>query len=214
MVFHSNRSPILSRSFILAAVLLSLFGCGNIKRAMYAPEDRDQWQQAERVITSLGIQPGQQVADLGAGGGYFTFPLAKAVGPLGKVYAVDVDPDMTRYLEERASSEGYANVEVILAEPEDPHLAPGTLDLIFTCNTYHHLEDRAAYFARVLRSLRPGGRVAIIDHKPEGWFQRIFPHSSRAELIRSEMQAAGYRLLVEHDYLERQYFQTYARGAD
>ncbi len=214
MLFHSNRNPIVSRSILLAVVLLSLCGCGSIKRALYAPEDRGQWQQTERVITSLGIQAGAHVADLGAGGGYFTFPLAKAVGPLGKVYAVDVDPDMTRYLEQRAASEGYANVEVILAEPADPHLAEGTLDLLFTCNTYHHFEDRTAYFARLLHSLRPGGRVAIIDHKPEGWFQWIFPHSSSAELIRSEMEAAGYRLLVEHDYLEKQFFHTYARASD
>ena len=121
MLFHSNRNPIVSRSILLAVVLLSLCGCGSIKRALYAPEDRGQWQQTERVITSLGIQAGAHVADLGAGGGYFTFPLAKAVGPLGKVYAVDVDPDMTRYLEQRAASEGYDNVEVILAEPADPH---------------------------------------------------------------------------------------------
>ncbi len=212
MLFRSIRGP--TRSFILIALLLTLCGCGRIKRAVYEPADRGEWQQVERVISSLEIQPGQRVADLGAGGGYFTFHLAEAVGPEGKVYAVDIDSDMTRHLEQRASREGYANVEVILAEPGDPRLPKGTLDLLFTCNTYHHLEDPSAYFARVMSSLRPGGRVAIIDHKPEGWFQRIFPHSSRAESVASEMETAGYRLLVEHDYLEKQNFQTFARELD
>lgn len=209
-----NTSSNIVRCFVVLSLLLTVFGCGRIKRAIYAPDDRDEWQQPARVVGSLAIAPGQQIADVGAGGGYFTFLLADAAGDSGKVYAVDVDSDMTEFLAEKASQAGYTNVEVILAEPSDPQLPERTLDLVFTCNTYHHIEDRVGYFETIARSLRPGGRVAIVELKPEGWFQRIFPHSSSAEMIRDEMTSAGYRLLEEHDYLERQYFQIYAREAE
>ncbi len=202
------------RGLAAALALLAMvagFGCDRIKRRIYEPPDRDSWQHPEQVIQSLGLKAGQHVADLGAGGGYFTFRLTDAVGPKGRVYALDIDPGMTRFLDERAHEEGYTNVEVILGEAADSKLPDGAVDMIFTCNTYHHLADRSAYFTRIKESLTAEGRVAIIDHKPEGWFQWIFPHSSLSEDIRREMEAAGYELEVEHEFLPKQSFLIFRR---
>ena len=162
------------------------------------------------MIGSLDIQRGDRVADLGAGGGYFTPRLAEAVGPSGRVYAVDVDEDMLEHVIKRTAEEGHSNVEAVLAAYHDPLLPESGVDLIFTSNTYHHLENRTTYFDQAKRYLRPGGRVAIIEHKRSGWFQKLFPHYTRAEVIRSEMQAAGYRLEHEYDFLERQSFLVFA----
>jgi predicted methyltransferase len=195
----------------LAALSLSLgLGCTDLKRFAYEGFGRDRWQHADQVVRALDIQPGSRVADLGAGGGYFTFRLADAVGPEGIVYAVDIDDGMIRYLERRARREGRANVRTILAAPDDPRLPAGGVDLVFTCNTYHHLGDRVTYFARLRESLRPDGRVAIIDSTGVGLFHRLFGHATPADTIRREMEAAGYRLEVPHDFLDRQSFLVFA----
>ena len=204
----------LPRVWITALLVASLSGCAAWKRIAYDGFfGRDGWQQPERVVEVLEIRPGARVADLGAGGGYFTFRLADAVGPDGRVYAVDVDRDMTDYLGERAREEGLDNVVVVLAQYDDPLLPEAGVDLIFTVNTYHHFKDRSAYFARAARALAPGGRVAVIDFRPEGLFQRLFPHSTSAEVIRTEMESAGYRLDAEYDFLEDQSFQVFGSGA-
>ncbi len=201
--------------FIVAAVLIVVLcsGCARFKSFGYSGFGRDGWQKPDEVVDSLGVRAGDRIADLGAGGGYFTFRLAEAAGPDGKVYAVDVDQEMTEYLEERAKSESPENVEVILAEYHDPLLPEGGVDLLFTCNTYHHIQNRAEYFANVQKYLSPNGRVAIIDFRPEGWIQKIFPHSTSAEKIRSEMREAGYELEREYDFLSRQSFLVFAKRA-
>ena len=196
----------------LAIVVLSS-GCARFKSFGYSGFGRDGWQQPDEVVDSLEVRAGDRIADLGAGGGYFTFRLAKATGPDGKVYAVDVDQEMTDYLAERATSESTQNVEVILAEYHDPLLPEGGVDLLFTCNTYHHIQNRAEYFANVQKYLSPDGRVAIVEFRPEGWFQRIFPHSTSAEEIRSEMKEAGYELEREYDFLSRQSFLVFGKRA-
>jgi ubiquinone/menaquinone biosynthesis C-methylase UbiE len=197
---------------LVVALLIALGGCTDIKRLAYEDfGDRDEWQESERVVESLGLAPGARVGDLGAGGGYFTFPIAEAVGPDGKVYAIDVDEGMLEYVREKAVQDGIANVETVLAAGGDPQL-PEPVDLLFTCNTYHHLEDRSAYFEAVRRYLRPGGRVAIIDYSGEGgFFERR--HSTPAETIQSEMEAAGYQLEKNVGFLERQSFLIFSPTA-
>ena len=113
---------------------------------------------------------------------------------------------MTDYLRTRAAEEGYGNVEVIAATADNSGLAANSIDLLFTCNTYHHLEEHTAYFQRAAAALRPGGRVAIIDLNGSGWFSWLFGHSTPAEKIRSEMAAAGYRLVEQPDFLSQQSF--------
>ncbi len=197
--------------WIIVAVLPLLIcaGCGGLSRTFMNSPWRARWQQPEVVIRSLSIRPGDHVADLGAGGGYFTFRLADAVGSTGKVYAVDVDKGNLDYIARRAKEQGYANVEIILAKYDDPLLPKGRVDLIFTCNTYHHLEDRAAYFASAARYLRPNGRVAVIDLNGNSWFHKLFGHWTPKETSRSEMETAGYQLVTDFDFLSRQNFQVF-----
>ena len=206
-----DRPKFQTKAFKL--LLLALFlsaGCGALKQCAYEGFNRDQWQQPERVIQSLKIQPGSHVADLGSGSGYFTVRLAKAVGTTGKVYAVDIDVEMNDAVAKRAKNEGVPNVEVILARPDDPLLPANGIDLIFTSNTYHHLHNRVAYFANLRRYLRPDGRVAIIDFDRRSWFEGMFNHYTPSEFIKREMEQAGYTLQREFDFLDRQSFLIFA----
>lgn len=185
---------------------LLLAGCAQLKQCAYEGVGRDQWQQPQRVVAALAIKPGAVVADLGSGGGYFTFRLPEAVGPGGKVYAVDVDRDMTGLIAKRAADEQRSNIDVILAKPDDPLLPETGVDLVFTCNTYHHLEERVAYFTKVREYLRPNGRVAIIDLDGRAWLEGLLRHYTPRESIVREMEQAGYELQHDFDFLDRQSF--------
>ncbi len=202
------------RRAVVALVLLVPFGAGCTawKRLAYEGFGRDAWQQPERVVNELGLKPGDEVADLGAGSGYFAFRLADAVGPSGRVYAVDIDKGMLEYLTAQASERGYRNVDMVLAVPDDPRLPEAGIDLIFVCDTYHHLDDRVAYFRHAARYLRPGGRVAIVDFNDRSGFPWLSGHWSPADQIRSEMEAAGYRLERQPDFIDRQSFLIFSRA--
>ncbi len=202
--------PNRSRSWlaVLVAVVV-LSGCTAFKRWTYEGLGRDEWQKPEQVVEALAIKPGDRVADLGSGGGYFTFRFSKAVGPTGKVYAVDLDRDMLDYVGARAKEDDHLNVETGLAKYDDP-LLPESVDLIFTCNVYHHIEGRAKYFADAAKYLRPGGRVAIVDFDGRHW-TAILGHTTPVEVIKKEMQEAGYRLERELDFLDRQAFLVYSK---
>jgi ubiquinone/menaquinone biosynthesis C-methylase UbiE len=206
-----QRSRKVGSLFLLALLLLA--GCTRLKQCFYEGVGRDEWQKPQEVIRSLDIRPGDRVADLGSGGGYFTFRLAKAVGPKGKVYAVDVDKGLNESLAKRAKEEGYAAIEVILAKVDDPLLPESGVDLIFTSNTYHHLKDRVNYFANAKKYLRPSGRVAVIELSGEGWLESLPGHHTPKEVILNEMKAAGYALQHDFDFLPRQHFLIFSKGA-
>jgi arsenite methyltransferase len=196
---------------VVTIVLTALCaGCTQLKRCAYEGWGRDKWQQPDLVIQSLQLQPGDRVADLGSGGGYFTFRLAQAVGPTGHVYAADVDAGLNEYIAKRARDEGAENITVVLAEYDDPRLPDAGVDLIFTSNTYHHIENRSDYFRNARKYLRPGGRVAIIEYAGGGWFDRWFGHWTASATIRAEMEAAGYPLQQELTFLPRQSFLIFA----
>jgi len=187
-------------------VIALLAGCAQLKQCAYRGINRDQWQQPEKVIAALQIRPGDRVADLGSGGGYFTFKLAASVGPTGKVYAVDVDREMVDLIDKQAQRDGVKNVETILAKADDPLLPKDGVDLIFTSNTYHHFDDRIAYFTSLRKYLTPRGRIAIIDYDRRAWFEGLLRHYTPSEFIKREMEQAGYTLRQEFDFLDRQSF--------
>jgi arsenite methyltransferase len=208
MRFARTSSP---RRTAVACALLFVAGCATFKKCAYEGYGRDESQQPERVVRALELAPGDRVADLGSGSGYFTFRLADAVGASGKVYAVEIDPDMTAMVQEMASERGAANVEVVLAKPDDPELPDGEIDLVFTANTYHHIGDRVAYFTRLKRDLSPKGRVAILDyHENANWFARWFGHLTPVATVEAEMKQAGYRLAAAPDFLAEQTFLIFA----
>lgn len=202
-----------SWALLIGIPLLVCAGCGSISRTFMNASWRDRWQQPEVVIHSLSLQPGNHVADIGAGGGYFTFRLADAVGPTGKVYAVDIDEGNLTYIANQAAKRGYRNVETILAKPEDPLLPTTGVDLIFTCNTYHHLTDRTNYFQSAARYLRLGGQTAVIDLAGKSWLFRFLGHWTPKETSRREMEAAGYTLANDFDFLTRQTFQVFRKNS-
>jgi ubiquinone/menaquinone biosynthesis C-methylase UbiE len=192
---------------VALGVVLGFLFRTELKRWGYEGWGRDGWQQPERVLLALAVQPGQRVADIGSGGGYFTFRFARAVGPEGRVYAADIDAGMNDYVARRAAALGLANVEVILAATDDPRLPADGVDLIFICNTYHHLQDRVAYFRGLRRYLRPGGRVAIVDFRRDSNFLiRWSGHFTDAAELRRELEGAGYTVVADHDFLSRQHF--------
>jgi len=127
--------------------------------------DREAWQKPDAVIAALELRPDARVTDLGAGTGYFAVRLARAV-PQGRVFAQDLEPDMVRYLGERATREGLTNVVAVQGEPDDPKL-PETVDVAIMVDGYHHIADPAAFFARVRDRLAPGGRLVIVDFKKD-----------------------------------------------
>jgi len=167
---------------------------------------RDAWQMPDRVIAALACKPDRIVADIGSGTGYFTVRLARSVA---KVYGSDIEPGMVSYLARRASREGLANIVSVQASPDSPNL-PEPVDLILIVDTYHHIGKREAYFRRLTASLKPGGRIAIVDFKPDS------PEGPPAEFrfspqqIESEMSAAGYTLAAKYDFLPRQNFLVFA----
>jgi len=197
------------RALFALAALVATLGCGSWKRFAYEGIGRDAWQKPDEVVALLGIEPGDHVADIGAGGGYFTFRLADATGETGRVYAVDVDDDMLAYLRDRVAEDGRHQVEVVRGEYADPLLPDGRIDLVFSCDTYHHLEARTEYFSRLRADLAPGARVAIIELNDESFFARTFGHMTPKQTIIDELGAAGYRLVADHDLIDRQHFLVF-----
>jgi SAM-dependent methyltransferase len=168
---------------------------------------RDEWQKPEEVIRALKLAPDAVIADIGAGTGYFAVRLARAV-PKGRVIGVDAEPDMVRYLAERAQREGLANLAAQLSAANDPRLlAP--IDLVIVVNTYHHIPAREHYFRALRKSLKPDGRLAIIDFTLESPVGP--PASARipAATVKKELPRAGYVLLEEHAFLPYQYFLVF-----
>jgi ubiquinone/menaquinone biosynthesis C-methylase UbiE len=204
----AKRSRRAIQLFLVVVGLLA--GCAQLKQCAYRGINRDQWQQPEKVIAALQIHPGEKIADLGAGGGYFTFKLAAAAGPTGKVYAVDVDHEMVELINNQAQKDSVKNVETILAKINDPLLPKDGVDLIFTSNTYHHFDDRIAYFSKLRKYLTPSGRLAIIDFDRRAWFEGLLRHYTPSELIKREMEQSGYSLQQELNFLDRQSFQIFS----
>ena len=168
---------------------------------------RDEWQKPDQVIGVLGLRPGMKVADIGAGTGYFTIRLARhAAAP--RVFAVDIESKMLDYIRERASKEGLNNVTAVLAGEGSANL-PEAVDLAIIVNTYHHVPKRVEYFAGLLKSLAPNGRVAVIDWKPGASGGPPSHFRFTAQQIQKEMASAGYRVLAEHDFLPNQTFTVF-----
>ncbi len=168
---------------------------------------RDAWQKPHEVIAALALSQNATVADIGAGTGYFSARLANML-PQGRVFAVDLEPDMVRYLKERAQREKLPNLEPVQAAADDPRL-PAPVDCALLVDTYHHIGARVDYFRRLRDKLKPGGSVAIIDFRPDAPMGP--PKSARiaAPQVIDEMQRAGYTLAREHAFLPHQYFLVF-----
>jgi ubiquinone/menaquinone biosynthesis C-methylase UbiE len=165
-------------------------------------------------MTALALKPGERVADIGAGSGYFTVRLAKAVGPNGLVWAIDIEPALLDHIEKRLEEEKVRNVRVKLVPEDDPQLPAGSVDTILLVHTYTYLQDRSEYAKKLRTALAPGGRVVIIDYIPTSWEKRPWgplPHQQVSrETVDAEMAPAGLKPIKTHDFLPMQYFVEYA----
>jgi SAM-dependent methyltransferase len=165
--------------------------------------ERDAWQKPEEVLDALHLRPASFVADIGAGTGYFSVRIAKRV-PEGKIFAADVEPDMVRYLGVRAEREHVANLTPVQARPDAANL-PEPVDLVLVVDTYHHIDDRTRYFGALRSSLRPGGRLVIIDFKADSPNGPPAKHRIAPEQVIEELAPAGYALAEKIEFLPRQY---------
>jgi SAM-dependent methyltransferase len=172
---------------------------------------RDAYQKPDEVMKALALHEGETVADIGSGTGYFTVRFARAVGPQGRVYAVDISPDMIRHLNHRLRDEGIRNVVPVLSDPDDPLLPDSSVDCFVIVDTWHHIEDKARYLSRMRRMLKPGGEIVHIDFKKQDL--PVGPPTgmkiAREDLIK-QMDAAGFALAAEHTFLPYQYFLVFS----
>ncbi len=213
---------IMTPRLLLAGLLLSCAACSPLQErdghVIFNPlylfyletPRRDAWQKPEQLLDALQLAPGNVVADIGAGGGYFTERLAHRVGPTGRVYATDVQPVMWKKLRERVAAKKLANVTVIEAAYDDPTLPAASCDLAFFSSVYKEISDRPAYMRQVAAVLKPGGRVAIIeyrvDEKAPGPPKKY--RLSEAQVI-AELEQAGFELVEQYDFLPREYFLVF-----
>jgi arsenite methyltransferase len=181
-----------------------------LKRFIYSPAGRDRKQRPDEMMAALDLQAGDTVVDLGSGTGYYTFRMARAVAPGGRVYAVDTDADLLDDLAHRAARDGIPNLRTTHPGTTFAGL-PEPVDLVFLSHVYHHLPDQVGYFARLVRSLKPGGRVAIVEARRQG-LARIFGHATEPDVVRMEMESAGYRLAASHSIVPNESFQVFVPG--
>jgi len=194
----------------LLVLLVWLTGCSGVSQLDLLASGRDRWQRPDEVIETLALKPGDKVADLGAGEGYFLPHLARAVGPTGRVYAVDVDSEIVEKLEALVEEESLSNVEVVLGGFQDPGLPDGQLDTVLIVNTYHHIDARRDYFAKLAEDLSDRGRVAVIEPNEDlgGVLGLLLDegHTSVQADVEREMGDAGYAVARSSDQLPVQIF--------
>ncbi len=175
--------------------------------AVFDDPNRDAWQKPAELVAALGLSAGATVADLGAGTGYLAPYLSRAVGPDGTVLLVDTEPTLIEHMRSRAEAEGLRNATPVLASANNPRIPRGSADLVLIVDTFHHINDRVTYARGLRETLRPGGRIAIID-----WQKRELPvgpkgpHKLARAHIVTEMKQAGYEIVEEPDVLPYQYF--------
>ena len=171
--------------------------------------ERDAWQKPEEILDALHLDRAARVADIGAGTGYFSVRISRRI-PEGKIFAADVEPDMVRYLGERAQREHLKNLTPVQASADSANL-PEPVDVILVVDTYHHIGYRPQYFAKLKSSLRPKGRLAIVDFKADSPNGPPTQHRISPEKVTEELNTAGYSLVETHQFLPRQYFLVFEK---
>lgn len=168
--------------------------------------ERQREEQPDRLVNSLDIQPGATVVDLGAGVGYFTWRLARKVGRAGKVIAVDIQQEMLDMLAVNLRERGIENVETVLATPQDPRLPQAAVDLVLLVDVYHELAHPALTLAHISRSLKPTGRLVVVEYRKGQPGVNIHPlHKMSVAEVRSEIEPAGFDLVEVLEFLPSQH---------
>jgi len=175
--------------------------------------DREQWQKPDQIMDALGIADGSIVADLGAGGGWFTAKLARRVGPNGLVYAEDIQPQMIEAIGGRVQRENLLNVRAVLGSATDPRLPPG-IDAVVIVDAYHEMEDPVTLLKNVEKSLKPQGRVGVVDFNPGGGGPGPAPDERVAPAtVIAAASAAGLRLISQDAIPPFQFLLVFGKGS-
>lgn len=183
-------------------------------RGVFERDGREVWDRRADILAALNLRPGQDVADVGAGTGFFATLLARAVGPQGRVYAVDIAPAFVAASVERARRAGLDNVEGVVNDARTVGLAPGSVDLVFTSDTYHHFEYPVSTLASIHAALRPGGELVVVDFKriPGVSNPWVLSHVRAGEdTVVGEIEQAGFELVERVDFMQTQYFLRFRR---
>ena len=225
--FHMRVFRVSLAVALTLAVTLSSAGVASqqakTKARLFAPEelgllegpDRDEWQQPDQVMDHLEIAEGARVADIGAGGGWFTIRLARRVGPNGVVYAEDIQPQMIESIDRRVKRELLTHVKTILGTPSDPNL-PAGLDAVLMVDTYPQIADRdaTALLKRIAQALGPNGKLGIVDFKPDGSGGPGPPLEERVspDVVKAHAAAAGLTLRSHEKFLRYQYLLIFVKA--
>ncbi len=171
-------------------------------------DDRDALEQPDKVVAAMQLKSGDVVADIGSGSGYFTRRLAKAVMPDGKVYGVDIQPEMNAILAENCKNEGITNVEIVLSDEADPKLPPNSVDWMLLVDVYHEFQEPVPMLAKMREALKPGGRVALLEYRLHGdtGAHIKIDHRMSVEQVLAEWEPAGFTLEKRHEFLPTQHF--------
>jgi SAM-dependent methyltransferase len=165
--------------------------------SIFESPGREDRLQIDRVMDLLGITPGKGVADIGAGSGWFTVRAARRVGAGGIVYAVDINPEATQHIAERAKKEHLPNVKTVLSAPDDPGLPSASVDAALLLKTYHEVAQPIVLLSNLRASLRPGAKVGVIDRNGNGE-----DHGVARDVVVREAKEAGYRLVDQYDFVK------------
>ncbi|MCC6798128.1 MAG: methyltransferase domain-containing protein [Candidatus Hydrogenedentes bacterium] len=178
--------------------------------------EREQEEMPAEVIKTMGLKPGDVVADIGCGTGYFTRRMAKAVAPDGKVYANDIQPEFIEMLKVNCAKEGITNFEPILGAEDDPKLPKGGIDWILLTDVYHEFQQPKPMLARMLESLKPDGKVALIEYRLLGDTAAHIKkeHRMSVKQVLAEWNEAGFELVDLQEFLPSQHFFIFKRDPD
>ena len=190
-VAHRSVRPVTLFTAVLAIVACTL--------AAQPAASREAWQRPDDIVAALGLTLGSRVADVGAGDGFFTVRLARAVGDSGRVLAIDLEPKMLETLKQLAQKEKLPNVDVIQGDPNDPHLGPNSVDAVLIVHAYHEMREHGAMLAHIRKALRPKGRLVIVEQitearRDEPREVQVKAHDLGPEYVVNELHAAGFRV--------------------
>ena len=177
-------------------------------------EGREREERTDLIIANLSLEDNSVVADIGAGTGYFSFPVARRV-PGGRVLAVDIQEEMLNIIEKRKKQAGIGNIETVLGSATDPNLPAETVDLAFIVDAYHEFSHPFEMSQAIFSALKPGGRLVLIEYRGEDAsvpIKRL--HKMTQQQVRKEMQALGFRWEGTRDFLPQQHFMTFTKPKD
>jgi ubiquinone/menaquinone biosynthesis C-methylase UbiE len=163
--------------------------------SIFEDAGRDKRLQIERVMDLLHLKPGSTIADIGAGGGWFSVRAARRVGPKGRVIAEDINAKAIAYIQQRAQRERLTNIVALLGTPDDPKLTPNSLDAALMLKVYHEIAHPPLVLADLRAALKPGARFGIIDRNGNG-----SDHGLKESIVRDEVEHAGFRQVARYDF--------------